>query len=146
MNPVIPLFWSSMALTVLSNIGYHLCQKGIPPTANPLLSVLVTYIVAFSLTLTGVPLFFPHLQLGAELRNLNWATYALGFAAAGLELGFLLAYRAGWNLSLGALFSNVLVTLLLIPVGVLAYKEVLPGRTLVGIALSLVGLYLMGTK
>ncbi len=146
MSSIVPLFWSSMLLTVLSNIGYHLCQKGIAAQANPLISLLVTYAVALSITLAGLPLFYPSLQLGAELRNLNWASYTLGIAAAGLELGFLLAYRAGWNLSIGALFSNVMVTLLLIPIGVFAYREALPARTVFGIALSLAGLLLMGKR
>ena len=80
------------------------------------------------------------------MKELNWATFALGFGIVGLELGFLLAYRAGWNLSLGALYSNVMVTVLLLPIGVLVFKETLTGRHWVGLALALSGLMLLGNK
>jgi len=40
---------------------------------------------------------------------LNWTSFALAFAIAGVEIGFLLAYRAGWNISLGAIASNVAI-------------------------------------
>jgi len=42
----------------------------------------------------------------AEVRQLNWASYLLAFSIVGLEVGFLLVYRSGWNLGIAA----VLVT------------------------------------
>ena len=62
----------------------------------------------------------------------------------GLELGFLLVYRSGWKVSIAALFSNALVTVLLIPVGMLIFKEQLDLKKALGIALASVGLWLIG--
>ena len=140
------LFVFSMALTVLSNVVYHLCQKAISANANPLISLFFTYATGMLLTLICFPFFYPNVSAVESVKNLNWATFGLGFAVVGLELGFLLAYRAGWNLSLGALYSNVLVTLLLLPVGIFFYREQLQTRHLLGLAFSLIGLVLLGKK
>ncbi len=92
---------------------------------------------------------FPGLNASAGWRELNrvgWASYALGFALVGLELGFLLAYRAGWKISFAALVSNIAVTLVLIPIGILAYREGLTSSKVVGILLSLSGLWVLSRK
>jgi hypothetical protein len=138
-----PIFYLSMALAVAANIAYHLCQKTIPSQANPLVSLIVTYTVALTVSVISLPIFYPGTGLVAGLRSLNWASFVLGVGIIGLELGFLMVYRAGWNLSIGALYANVLVTLLLIPVGVLVYKESLSVQNALGIVLALIGLILM---
>ena len=52
----------------------------------------------------------------------------LGIWIVGLELGFLMAYRAGWNISMGALVANITLALVLIPVGIILYTwKNLPG-------------------
>jgi len=45
-----------------------------------------------------------------------------------LELGFLLAYRKVWNISVAGFLSNTLVALMLIPVGLLLFKETISLR------------------
>jgi hypothetical protein len=136
----------SMGLTVLSNIAYHFCQKEISERANPLVSLFFTYASGMVLTLICIPVFYPNLQIGESVKSLNWATFGLGFGIVGLELGFLLAYRAGWNLSMGALYSNVMVTIVLLPVGLFFYKEQWSGRNLLGLIFAISGLILMAKK
>ena len=63
-----------------------------------------------------------------------------------MELGFLLAYRAGWRVGVAALYSNALVTILLVPVGLLAFRETLDARRLLGLALAGAGLWLLGAR
>ena len=140
------LYVFSMALTVMANVAYHFCQKEISPNLNPLVSLFFTYLSGMLMVLVCIPLFYPGLAIRSEVRELNWATFALGFAIVGLELGFLLAYRAGWNLSLGALYSNVIVTVLLLPIGIFIYKETLTGRHWAGLVLALSGLILLARK
>ncbi|MEP7273590.1 MAG: EamA family transporter [Acidobacteriota bacterium] len=140
------LFVFSMALTVIANVAYHFCQKAIHQDANPLVSLFFTYLIAMLITLICIPFFYPGLQIVPAVKGLNWATFALGFGIVGLELGFLLAYRAGWNLSLGALYSNVMVTVLLLPIGVVVFKETLTRRHWAGLALALTGLILLAKK
>jgi len=136
----------SMALTVLSNVAYHFCQKEISAQANPLVSLFCTYATGMFVTAVCFPFFYPGLNPITTVKSLNWATFGLGVAIVGLELGFLLAYRVGWNLSLGALYSNVAVGLILLPIGIWFYHESFEWRHALGILLALSGLVLMAKK
>jgi len=53
------------------------------------------------------------------------------------------AYRVGWKISLAPILSSVAVSLLLIPVGLLAFHEKLSVANLVGIAFCIAGLILV---
>ncbi|MBC7395998.1 MAG: hypothetical protein H7333_01025 [Bdellovibrionales bacterium] len=140
------LYIGSMTLTVVSNLAYHFCQKEIAAKANPLVSLFFTYLTGLLLTLICFPIFYPAQNALEAAKELNWASFALGAAIVGLELGFLLAYRAGWNLSTGALYSNVLVTLILLPIGLLFYQEVLSSKQCLGLLFSFAGLVLLAKK
>lgn len=140
------MYFGSMLLTIISNVGYHLSQRSISTKINPLISLALTYAVALAATLIALPLFATPGAgtLGQQIKSANWATYTLGFALVGLELGFLLVYRSGWKVSIAALFSNAFVTVLLIPLGILLFKEQLDPRKALGILLASAGLWLLG--
>ncbi|HEX9597634.1 MAG TPA: EamA family transporter [Anaerolineales bacterium] len=140
------MFYGAIALTILSNLLYHLFQKVIPGNVNPMVSLAVTYLVAATATLLLLPLFPVQGTLGAELRKVNWASVALGGVIVGLELGFLLAYRAGWNLNLANLVSNTTVAILLIPLGLLLFKEHLSPLNILGVILAIAGLVLVNLR
>jgi len=140
------LYYLSITLTIVSNVLYHLFQKSIAPKVNPFISLTVTYTTAALISLILWPFFTGGNSFTAALKNLNWASFALGVAIIGLELGFLLAYRTGWEISLGALVSNLMVSLLLIPVGILLFKERLSMVNGVGIALSIAGFICINYK
>lgn len=132
-----------IALTVLSNVLYHVFQKFTPTNVNPVLALLVTYLVAALLCALLLPLFPLEADFGTSLRQLNWASFALGGAVLGLELGFLLAYREGWKISLAAIISNVAVGIVLLPIGLWFFREHLSPINLLGIGLCLVGLIMV---
>ena len=138
----------SMFLTIVSNVGYHFFQKEISPDAPPFFSLAASYLVGLIATAVIV-VFFPAMNGSATLRDfgkVGWASYALGFALVGLELGFLLAYRAGWKISFAALISNIGVTLVLIPIGLLFYRDGINSSKVLGMLCSLAGLWLLGRK
>ena len=62
---------------------------------------------------------------------------------SGIELGFLLAYRAGWKISVAAVATNVAVTAVLIPIGIVIFKDQLSLRKVVGLILCILGLVLV---
>ncbi|KPV49395.1 hypothetical protein SE17_32865, partial [Kouleothrix aurantiaca] len=82
----------------------------------------------------------------AALGQINWAIAALALAVVGIELGFLLAYRAGWGISVAALVTNVAVTILLVPFGLALFAETLAWTQVAGIAICLLGLLLMNFR
>jgi multidrug transporter EmrE-like cation transporter len=140
------LFIFSISLAILSTVLYHIAQKLTPSGANPVLAITVTYLTALIVCLVILALVPPKPSLPTALRQLTWSSYALAFAIVGIEFGFLLAFRAGWNISLAALFVNGAGTLLLAPIGLIFFKEKLSPLNLVGMLLCLVGLVLMNWK
>src|SRR5438445_12160665 len=78
-----------------------------------------------------------------SLRDLNWATYVVGLSIVGVELAILLAYRAGWKISLASVVANVATALLLVIIGVVGYREHLAARHVVGLLMCLGGLVLI---
>lgn len=138
-----PLYPLAIGLTILANVGYHLCQKAIRPDVSPAASLVVTYAVALLLSVVLWPWLGGGEGLGPALRRLGPATYALGGCVVLLELGFLLAYRSGWTLGVAALYSNAAVALVLLPIGVLVLGEGLDLRKGAGLLLAFAGLLLL---
>lgn len=134
------LYWFSIALAVVSNVAYHIVQKNTPAQVNPALTLAATYLVAAALCFAGYALFPGKEGFLAGFKHINWTAAALGVAIIGLELGFLLAYRAGWNVSTAGLVANIAVSILLIPVGLLFFREGLKPINIVGIILCVAGL------
>ena len=137
------MFWFAILLTIISNVFYHIFQKITPQDANPVLALAVSYLVA-GLICMALLIWYP-LEEGMRqsLKQLNWATIGLAFTLVGLELGFLLAYRAGWNISQAGLASNATVSVLLLPVGLMIFKEQLSRTNIAGVLVTIVGLLLM---
>ena len=61
----------------------------------------------------------------------------------GVELAILLAYRAGWKISLASAVANVTTALLLVIIGVVGYREHLAARHVVGLLMCLGALALV---
>ena len=100
------LFYFSITLAICSSALYHFVAKSTPSNVNFTVSLLVTYVIAFIVTLFTF-FFFPAKNgIAAELKQLNWASIGLAVAIVGIEFGFLLTYRAGWNLGIAAVFTT----------------------------------------
>jgi uncharacterized membrane protein len=141
------LYYLAVGLAVISNLFYHISQKLTPPDVNPALAISITYLVAMGISLVILWTLQPlKTGLGQALRQLNWATVMLGFSVVGIELGFLLAYRAGGNISLAQIVVSSAITLILIPVGLVFFKERISWLNGLGIVLCLAGLVLINIK
>ena len=139
-------FYLPLALAVGGNLLYHLSQKSMPKSANPLFVITIAYLVGIVVCVVYA-FFYPNDKSFLDtLRESNWAVFAMGVGAVIIELGFLLAYRAGWNISTAAVVCSTAVTLMLIPIGVLAFKEHLSPRNIVGLLFCLLGLILVAKK
>jgi len=133
----------SIALIVASNILYNICQKSTPEKANPFAALLLTYLVAGILTVIAFFLSKPEKTLIQSFKGLNWTSPLLGLAIVGLEFGYIMAYRAGWNISVGSLVANILLALALIPIGILFYQEGFGFNKILGAILCIAGLILI---
>jgi len=140
------MYAAAIAVTVASNVLYHIAQKLMPSAANPVLVLLVAYLAAAAICALLLPVFPLGTSLQLALRQLNWASLALALAIVGLELGFLLAYRAGWSITTAGLISNTAVGILLVPVGVAFFRERPTLTNAAGILICLIGLVLVNWK
>ena len=78
-----------------------------------------------------------------ECKGINWTTFVLGLAIVGLEAGSIYMYKAGWNINTGYIVKSLILGIALIAVGYFLYKESFSATKAVGIAVCLVGLYLI---
>jgi len=140
------LFYFSITLAICSSALYHFTAKSTPSNVNFTVSLLVTYAIAFVVTSLGF-FFFPVKNgLIAEIRHLNWASIGLAIAVVGIEYGFLLTYRAGWNLGIAAVLVNVVASLLLVPAAILIFKDKISWINIMGILVCLAGLVMLNWK
>ncbi len=135
-----------LTLAILATVGYHLVLKVTPANVNPVLSLAATYLVV-SVALVTVYLLAPAATPAREaVKLLNWTVFALAAAIILLDVGFLMLYRFGFDVSLGQLVTQSAAALLLLGLGVVLFRERLNLANLAGIALCVVGLWLINRK
>jgi len=140
------LFYFSITLAICSSALYHFVAKSTPANVNFSVSLLVTYAVAFGVVLLTL-FFFPMPNgLAYELKQLNWASIGLAIAIVGIEFGFLLVYRSGWHLGIAAALTNVVASLILVPVAIYFFKDKISWVNIVGIFVCLAGLVMLNWK
>ena len=140
------LFYFSITLAICSSALYHFSAKSTPSTINFPISLVVTYVVALGITLLTVFIFPTKIGIAAELKQLNWASILLAIAIVGIEFGFLLTYRSGWNLGIAAVLVNVVASLILVPVAIFVFKDKISWINILGIFVCLAGLVMLNWK
>jgi len=140
------LFYFSITLAICSSALYHFVAKSTPADVNFTVSLLVTYAVAFVITLFTFYFFPTSNGVTAELKKLNWASIGLAIAIVGIEFGFLLVYRSGWNLGIAAVLVNVVGSLIVLPVAVFFFRDKISWVNAAGIFVCLVGLVMLNWK
>lgn len=141
MNPYIPL-----VIVVLSNTFYHICSKSTPQGINTFASLSITYAVG---AVASIILYFitqKSPNLATEYSQLNWSSFALGIAIIGLETGYILMYKLGWNVSTAQTVQGAVLAVVLIAVGYFLFKETITFTKIAGVAVCLLGLYLINKK
>ena len=135
-----------LTLAIVATVGYHLVLKVTPANVNPVLSLAATYLVV-SVALVTLYLLAPAAAPAREaVKLLNWTVFALAAAIILLDVGFLMLYRSGFDVSLGQLVTQSAAALLLLGLGVVLFRERLNLANLAGIALCVVGLWLINRK
>lgn len=135
-----------IVLIVFSNTVYQICSKGIPNDVSPFASLTVTYIVGAIFSAVMHCVTQPGSNILKEFSKMNWAPFALGLVVVGLEVGWIYAYKAGWQVSTGMIVQSAFLAVVLIFVGFLLYQEPITWNKLVGIAICLVGLVFINLK
>lgn len=135
-----------IVLVVLSNVMYQICTKSVPDDVNPFVSLTVTYLVGAILSFAMSFVINRQTDIVKELTKVNWSSWLLGVSVVGLEAGFIYAFKAGWQVSITSIVQSSILTVILIFVGLFAYKESLSWNKIVGIIICVIGLAIINIK
>ena len=130
-----------LALVVFANVMYQICAKSVPVDMNPFASLTITYLVAAAACFVMFFISGRDTTLVAEYSKTNWVPFVFGLSLVGLEVGFIFAYKAGWEVSMLSIVQSAFLAIALIFVGYLLFKEALTANKIIGIVICLVGLY-----
>ena len=135
-----------IALLVVSNTVYQICAKSVPEDMNPFASLIITYLIG---AVASTVLYFvlgSEGNLAREFGKVNWAPFVLGLVIVGLEAGWIYAYKAGWQISMGFIVQSSFLAITLLLVGYFLYLEALTWNKLIGVAICLIGLIFINYK
>jgi len=137
------MYYISAFVAILGAVGYQYFVKQIPASINPVVSVLGMYVAVLAMGLVLLPFIPPEGGFMKHIRQLNWTQLAVAGSVMLIELGFLLMYRSGWNLSTGNLITGVFVNIILVSLGVWLLGEKVTLINGFGIILSIIGVTLI---
>ncbi|MBP6004975.1 MAG: hypothetical protein KA746_16220 [Pyrinomonadaceae bacterium] len=137
-------YYLTPILIVVGLVVYQLAQKSTDQNANPFVVVIMAYVIGIAACVVGYFL-FPRqdTELMPMMKTVIWTALGIGLGAAAIEIGFMLAYRAGWSLSLLPVSVNVSAAVLLILIGLVAFRESLSMEKLIGLLMCIGGLVLI---
>lgn len=134
------LYYLPVLVIVGSNTIYDISAKSFPESMNPQAGLSVVYTIAAIVAFLIFLLTSENKNFYKEFKKVNWATFLLAAGCMGIDFGYILLFRAGWNLSLGSLVCNIMIAVSLIFVGIILYREKVTKDQLIGISLCLTGL------
>ena len=140
------MFYVWALVAIVGAVGYHYFVKRVPENLNPIVSIIGLYAGVLLLAAALLPVVQSEGGLLTQVRQLSWIQIALAVFVFMIEIGFLMMYRNGWELSTGNLVTNVVVTLVLVALGVFVLGERLSAINMFGIGLSIVGVGLISYR
>lgn len=135
-----------LGVATLGVVIYHLGQKVISPSINPMVLLMGVYLIAFLLAFVAAPVFQTPGRTLSVREIISWPVLVVGVGVILIEGGFLLAYRHGGPLQWSGVAVNGLAAVVLIPVALFAFHEQLSPSRIVGVFLTLTGMALMARK
>lgn len=140
------MYYIPLILTIVANVLYHISQKNTSEKINPMFSLSITYGIALIISIILFFIMKDDNSIKANIKELNWASILLGVSIVLLELGFLLAYRVGWNIGTASIISTIVVTITLVPIGIMYFKENISIKNIIGILICIAGIILINKK
>lgn len=128
-----------IALIVFSNVVYQICAKEIPKDMDTMASMTITYLTG---AICSAVIFFVTNRGGNllhEYSKTNSAPFLLGVSV----VGFIYAYKNGWQVNSVSVVQSAFLSIALLIVGALLYHEVISVSKVIGVILCLAGLVFM---
>ncbi len=134
-----------ITLAVLANVFYHIASKSIPAEQNAFMGLIVNYATAL-IASTILFLITPHEKILIEAAKTNWACVLMGLSITGVEVGFIMIYRAGGEISTASLIVSILIALAMLIIGGFFYHEQISAQKIFGAALCIAGVIVLSLK
>ena len=135
-------YFLPLVMVICCNLGYHLLSKSLPSKINPFIGLSATYGVAF----LGSLLLFAITKVtiySNQKVNINMYNLLLGIVIIGVEGGYMLMYRAGWEVSKASVVANIVLAILLLFIGAIVFHESVAVKKIAGIILCVLGIALI---
>jgi drug/metabolite transporter (DMT)-like permease len=78
-----------------------------------------------------------------EVTKASISNVLLGLVVVGVEGGYILMYRGGWEISKGSITANMCIAIILLIFGLLVFKEGITIKKAMGAALCIMGIFLI---
>lgn len=140
------MYFISAAIAITGAVGYQFFIRQIPTSINPVVSIMGVYVAALILSAALLPFFPAEGGVQKHIQQLNWTQLAVAGSVFLLELGFLLMYRNGWNLSTANLVTGVFINIVLVAIGIAVLGEKLSPVNAIGIVLSIIGVAMISYR
>ncbi len=139
------MIYLPIAVAVLANVLYHVASKSIAAEQNAFMGLVVNYATAL---IASAVLFFltPHEKILVEAARSNWACILMGLAITGVEVSFVMIYRAGGEMSTSSLIVNILIALAMLAVGGGFYNEQITAQKIFGAILCIAGVIMLSLR
>ena len=140
------LYYVSAALAIFATVAYHFFVKKIPSNINPIVSIIGIYFTVLVLSLVILPFFIEKGTLIESFSKLNWVQLVLAVVVFAMELGFLLMYRSGWDLSVANVVTGVFINAALMCIGIFFLHEKLSAINITGLIFCALGVAMVGYR
>lgn len=136
-NYIMPVF-----MVIICNVCYHLISKNISSTINTFVGLFITYGVACLISVLAF-LVTSKSYFITEVTKVSLSNILLGLVVVGIEGGYILMYRGGWEISKGSLIANICGAIILLTLGALVFKEGITINKATGVVLCIMGIILI---
>lgn len=133
--------WWPVALIVMADVMYQICAKKLSSAASPLAALGATYLVSALTCALLFEIFSPAGDLLTALGTVPLPAAVAGISIAGLEVGTIYMYRAGWPMNVGFIVYTGIIVVLLLFIGSCIYAEPMGLMKLAGVALTCLGMF-----
>lgn len=133
--------WWPVALIVVADVIYQICAKKLSSAASPLAALGATYLVSALTCALLFEMFSPAGDLLAALGTVPLPAAVAGISIAGLEVGTIYMYRAGWPMNVGFIVYTGIIVVLLLFIGSFVYAEPMGLMKLAGVVLTCFGMF-----
>ena len=132
-----------MIIVVVANVLYDVVAKSVPEDINTFVGLMITH---FTLIIVNGAIYFAgngFNDFTNQFSMINWAVIVFALTMVGLDAGYILLYRAGWNISLGTLVCNISLAIAMLIIGGTAFNEIVTGLQIVSVIVCAAGLVLI---